>query len=187
MKLRRGFKTEANAHARNMRQELGLCAHDPLCPWKLAIHLGYDIVKLSDYAACEPHAVAYLQSQCGTAEFSAVTIALSGAPFIIHNDSHHPWRQSSNLAHEAAHGLLCHKPAPLVGNNGARHYNKEQEDEATWLGAALLISEEAAMYIVQIGSAYPNIQTKYGVSQDLLMMRLRVTGAFIRNARRRVA
>ena len=37
--LRRGFKTEANDIAREIRQELGLGLADPLDPWVLAAQL----------------------------------------------------------------------------------------------------------------------------------------------------
>jgi hypothetical protein len=38
MKLRWGFKSEANAIARDLRRELGLALTDPLDPWRLAAH-----------------------------------------------------------------------------------------------------------------------------------------------------
>ena len=44
--LRRGFKKEANEYAKEFRQELGLRAHDPLCPWKLAEHLAIPVKPL---------------------------------------------------------------------------------------------------------------------------------------------
>lgn len=187
MNHRRGFKAEANSYAREMRDELGIKLHEALCPWKLAKHLGYIVVKLSDFISAEPKAVYYLTSGLGQSEFSAVTLPNDGAPWIIHNDSHSPGRQAANLAHEAAHGLLCHKGAPLTDAYGARIFNREQENEANWLGPALLISEEAALYIVKQRLLHAVACQMYGVSPDLLQMRLRVTGAHIRVARHRAA
>lgn len=187
MKYRRGFKTEANSYARDMRSELGVEPHGSLCPWKLADHLGYIVVKLSDFSTAEPKAVTYFTSGSGQAEFSAVTLPNDGAPWIIHNDSHSVGRQAANLAHEAAHGLLCHQPAPLTDARGVRIFDREQENEANWLGPALLISDEAALHIAEQGLMHAVACERYGVSLELLQMRLRVTAAPTRVARRRAA
>lgn len=187
MKYRRGFKSDANSHARDMRSELGIASHDALCPWKLAEHLGYVVVKLSEFASTEPDAVAYLTTGRGQAEFSAVTLPNEGGFWIVYNDSHSPGRQAANLAHEAAHGLLCHEAAPLTDARGSRIFNREQESEANWLGPALLISDEAALHIVRQSILHAVACQIYGVSLDLLQMRLRVTGSNIRVARQRAA
>lgn len=187
MTLRRGFKADANFYARDVRRELEVLPHSPLCAWKLADHLGFVVVRLSEFVAQEPEAVAYLQSDGGRAEFSAVTLRAKGPPWIVHNDSHHPRRQAANIAHEAAHGLLCHSFSPLTGDNGSRTYNREQEEEANWLGPALLISEEAALHIAEQQLLLAAACEIYGVSPELLQMRLRVTGAIVRVARRRAA
>ena len=187
MSYPRGFKKDANSYAREMRHELGVEPHGSLCPWRLANHLGFTVVKLSDFIVYAPSAVAYLTSGYGQAEFSAVTLPNEGAPWIVYNDSHSPGRQAANLAHEAAHGLLCHPAAPLTDAHGARTFNREQEDEANWLGPALLISEEAALHIAERRLLHAVACEMYGVSLELLQMRLRVTGALIRVARRRAA
>ncbi|MCJ2090965.1 ImmA/IrrE family metallo-endopeptidase [Methylobacterium sp. J-072] len=185
--LRRGFKSDANWHAIKAREELGLLPHAALCPRNLAIHLGYTVVELGSYIAHDASAVHYLQSAAGQKEFSAITIYCEVARLIIHNDAHHPHRQAANIAHELAHGLLIHKPSALQDRNGARLYNKEQEDEANWLGPALLISDEAALHIVETGQSHAEARRTYGVSDELLEMRLRVTAAHLRVARRRAA
>lgn len=187
MKFRRGFKTDANWYAREMRTELGIAAYAPLCPWKLAAHLEYAVVQLSEYENDEPQSVAYLMSALGQSEFSAITLYHRQHRIIIHNDAHNRGRQAANIAHELAHGLLMHTPASLVGEDGARTFNREQEDEAHWLGPALLISEEAAVHITRIGLSTSAACREYGVSEDLLQMRLQVTGALKRAAYRRAA
>lgn len=187
MTLRRGFKAEANWYARDVRADLGLMPHDPLCPRRLAGHLGYEIEGLSAYARQAPDAAAYLRSIKGQEEFSAITVCVGNRRLIIHNDTHHPYRQTSNIAHEVAHGLLLHATVPLKGADGARIFNKEQEAEAHWLGPSLLISEEAALFIAEGAEPLHIYQHQYGVSDDLLRMRLQVTGALMRIARRRAA
>jgi Zn-dependent peptidase ImmA (M78 family) len=107
--------------------------------------------------------------------------------FIIHNDSHDPKRQAANIAHELAHGLLLHPPKPAFDSNGSRHYNKELEDEANWLGPALLVSDEAALLIATRKTPISVASDQYKVSEDLVRMRLNVSGALIRVARRGAA
>ena len=169
MRHRRGFKTEANGYARDMRLELGLEPHNPLCPWRLADHLGYPVKKLSDFANTKREDVAYLRSDRGKREFSAITLFSDGVRWIVHNDAHHPYRQAANLAHELAHGLLLHVPAPLRGANGGRTFDPEQENEASWLGPALLISDEAAIFIVENRQPHSQVCKTYADCVETLV------------------
>lgn len=107
--------------------------------------------------------------------------------FIVHNDAHDPKRQSANIAHELAHALLHHPPKPPFDENGERHYSLELEEEANWLGPALLISEEAALWIARNNWPLVDASALYGASEDLIRMRLNVCGAYRRTGGRRVA
>lgn len=182
--MRRGFKAEANWYARQMRAELKAAPHDPLCPRKLAQHLGFPVVPLSKFADEVPEVVQYLASSAGQKDFSAITLFCGTARMIVHNDSHSDARQAANIAHELAHGILLHPPKPPFDAEGSRHYDKELEDEANWLGPALLVSEEAAMLIVSRQMPLVTACTIYGVSMPLMQMRLGVTGARKRFERR---
>jgi hypothetical protein len=109
MTLRRGFKSEANWLARDVRKDLGIAPHLPLCAWELADRLGFPVIPLSEFAASEPGAVAYLQSVAGQKDFSAsrsfrtpnvlsfTTIAMvrSGRPQTLHMN----WRTGSCCTH----------------------------------------------------------------------------------------
>ena len=183
MALRRGFKAEANWYAREMRRELDLAAYGPLCPWKLAGHLGFPVVAMTDFAAKAPNAVTYLGSARGREEFSAITLHLGFERLIIHNDRHHPKRQAANIAHELAHGLLLHPPKAPFDKQGSRHYNRELEDEASWLGPALLVSDEAALFIARRRMSLADASDYFGASEELIRMRLNVSGAYIRARR----
>jgi Zn-dependent peptidase ImmA (M78 family) len=185
MGYRRGFKTEANWYAREMRRELKLPLEGPLCPWRLAGHLDFVVRKLSEFQSHEPHAVAYLLSMAGQQEFSAVTLDVEGARWIIHNDAHAPKRQAANIAHELAHGLLVHKPNPLLNAMGTRYFDRVQEDEANWLGPALLVSDEAALFIAQRGLSIADASNYYQASEDVIQMRLNVCAVRRRMGQRR--
>ncbi|MBY3320633.1 ImmA/IrrE family metallo-endopeptidase [Rhizobium laguerreae] len=191
VRLRRGFKSEASWYSKSVRAELGLRPHDPICPWSLAAHLDLPVIKVSDFIQIEPAAVAYLHSRDGQDEFSAITADLGSRRVIIHNDAHDRKRQAADLAHEIAHGLLLHNLAPLTGISGERNYDREIEEEASWLGPTLLVPDEAALSIAfRLADRCLTMQEasdEYGVSDPLLKMRLNVSGAIIRASRRRAA
>jgi len=181
MSLRRGFKAEANGWSRDLRGELGLRPIDPLCPRKLCQFLDIPLISLSQFAVTNPAQVAYLYSDKGQQEFSAVTLMRGRRRIVIYNDGHERKRQASDLAHEVAHALLHHPTHALLNAQGNRHYEREIEEEASWLGPALLISDEAAVHIVArmtIAAA----SDYYGASREVVQMRVNVSGA-----RKRVA
>jgi Zn-dependent peptidase ImmA (M78 family) len=103
---------------------------------------------------------------------------------IVHNDAHHLRRQAADLAHEISHGILGHPPSLILDDYGCRQFNRVHEEEANWLGPALLVSEEAALNIVQQRLTMPQAVALFGVSSDLIRMRLSVTGAQRRLERR---
>ncbi|MCW5687110.1 MAG: ImmA/IrrE family metallo-endopeptidase [Pseudolabrys sp.] len=186
MGLRRGFKAEANWYAREVRRELGLMAHAPINPWQLAEHLGFPVLPLSEYASTIPDAVRYLRSAAGQNDFSAITLFAGQERWIIYNDGHDPKRQAADISHELAHGLLLHPPKAPFDKHGSRHYDADREAEANWLGPALLISDEAAIHIAERGLSLQVASNRYGASQPLVRMRLNVSGASRRVARRRL-
>ncbi|MBF2035523.1 MAG: ImmA/IrrE family metallo-endopeptidase [Leptolyngbyaceae cyanobacterium T60_A2020_046] len=115
--------------------------------------------------------------------FSAVTVFHGHRRLIVHNDSHHPRRQTSNISHELSHGILQHPPTEPFSDHGYRNFNKKIEDEANWLGSALLISEEAALHIVKSGMSIDDASDFYSATTDVITMRLNMTGAKSRVAR----
>src|SRR3954462_14490223 len=124
MTLRRGFKSEANELALEMRAEMNLQPHSPLCPWELAEHLNVPVSTLQELADENPHIAVHtkLLTLKHKSVFSASTIFHRRRRWIVHNDSHAPVRQRSNLAHELAHALLQHRPHSLFCSTGGRTY-----------------------------------------------------------------
>lgn len=175
--LRHGFKAEANRWSRELRLEQGLLPESPMCPRKLCSHLELPLKKLSEFEAAAPAAVAYLVSDQGQKEFSGVTIQVSGRRWIIYNDAHDEGRQASDIAHEVAHALLQHSVPMLFGEDGRRNHDQGHEDEANWLGPALLVSDEAAVAVVASGMSIGAAAELYGTSPEVMRMRINVSGA----------
>lgn len=179
MALRRGFKTEANHLARELRHELGKAPWDPLCPWELAKLLEIPVISLTQLFKADMETVSCLLNEAQT-EFSAISVFKGRRRVIVHNDAHHPYRQAANIAHELSHAILLHPPTPPFNDSGERNFSdkiKKLEEEASWLGPALLVSEEAALHIVKNNIKIPNACEIYNASKQLINMRLNVTGA----------
>jgi Zn-dependent peptidase ImmA (M78 family) len=143
--VKRGFKAEAERIATDTRLELGLKCTDRLDPIDLAKHLEIPVVTMKEL---ELHYggrsnFRHYFSATDPDSFSAVTIFVSNyRRMIVHNENHHPHRQASNISHEISHTLLEHVPTAIVGSNGQRFWDSEMEQEANWLGAALLVPRE---------------------------------------------
>lgn len=178
MSFRRGFKTEANQIATEIRTELGLSKIAPFDPWALAEHLAIDILPLSGMLNEAPSVTHFLNE--GRDTFSAMTVFHGTARLIIHNDKHSKGRQNSNIAHELSHALLQHPPMPPLSELGLRNFDKNIEDEANWLAGALLIPEPAALNIVRQRIDLAMAASQYGVSSQMVSYRLNVTGAYKR-------
>src|SRR6266545_511887 len=175
MAYRRGFKTEANGTALEVRAELGLRALDPLDPFALARHLEIPIIDLSDFARTSAGARYLLTVE--PESFSAVTVFAGTKRTIVHNDG----RISSNITREAAHGLLLHPPTPALDDRGCRLWDQDIEDEAQFLAGALLVPEDAALAIARDiakgRSTVPEAAARFLVSPQMIQWRLNITGA----------
>jgi hypothetical protein len=182
--LRRGFKKEAHALAREVRADLGLAPVDPLDPFALADSLEISVHPLSDLRSGAAEAVRHLMERDPSA-FSAVTVFEGTRKTIWHNDGHALVRQRSNLAHEIAHALLFHTPGSDTDPVRSRPWDRTAEDEAQWLGGALLVSDEAAFALAYAGTDVVSGASRYGVSTEMMTFRMNVTGALIRAARSR--
>lgn len=177
MELRYGFKTEAHEIVRDVRKELGLPTVGPLDPWVLAAQLEIPLVTLSSLknSAPLPFAEFYVAHQ---KTFSGVTIFISSSRrIIVYNDAHARTRQANDISHELAHGLLQHRPRPALDEQGCRWWDRVMEEEAAWLGGALLVCEEAALAIARSGVSTEHAAREYAVSPSLMTYRLNVTAA----------
>lgn len=180
--MRRGFKSEANHIARQIRDELSLPRTAPLDVRSLATHLGIPVLPLSTLHTDAPKAVElFLRTDMAT--FSGLTVFEGPRRTIVFNDAHVAGRQASDIGHELAHGLLHHQPTRALDGRGCRQWNSEIEDEATWLSGALLVPEEAALLIVRRGWSLAQAAAEYGVTAKMAQFRINVTGARKRVAR----
>jgi hypothetical protein len=174
--LRRGFKTEAEAYAKDFRDELGLEEDAPLSPQRLAAHLAIPIFSLSFHQSSLPEAVACLHGK-ERAAFSAATVIKGTSRAILYNDANSPGRRANDLAHELAHGILGHPARPPLSEAGCRNFDPVLEQEANFLGPTLLVPKPAALRILWRGISLAQAALEYGVSEAVITMQLNLTGA----------
>jgi len=176
--MRRGFKTEAETRSASARRAMKLAAHAPLDPWNYAAHR--NVVVLDIKALCLDTATLQQLTVVDPSSWSAMTLKDGDQFGIVINPAHVPWRQSNDLMHELAHIDLNHVPARVdVSPNGLlllSDYSDEQELEADWLAAALLVPREGLMRLRRQQQNVTEIAGFFGVSNQLCEWRLRMTG-----------
>lgn len=176
-KFRRGFKSEAEGLAVELRSELELAAHDPIDVFVLARHLGIPTIplsRLSEHVSTESLGYFVLNEP---EAFSGTTIHRGSARLVLYNDAHTDGRCRSTVAHELSHALLWHPPHALANDRGERNRDAAIEDEANWLAGALLVPKAAAMRVVFHKTSVDVAARHYMVSEQMMTYRLRVTGA----------
>lgn len=175
--MKRGFKSDAELIGAETRAELGVDYTQRLDPLRLAEHLCIPVFTMAEAAKLVPRAsFTHYFSHVDTDSFSAITLFRGYRRLIIHNETHHPHRQTSNLAHELSHILLEHEPTPVSNANGERYWNSEMEEEATWLGGALLIPRDGAVAMARANRTTAQIAAHFGVSEALCRWRIAQSG-----------
>lgn len=175
----RGFKSWCETVAVQQRKNLDLQPTDPLDPWDLAKSVGV-LVWSADQIPGIGVATLNALTKDDPTSWSAATVCLDSRNLVILNPTHSPARTRSNLTHELSHVLVGHDPARIdVDPNGQlmlRTYNKKQEGEADWLAGCLLLPRSALIHIRRKRMDHGSAKKLYGVSEDMLNYRLRMTG-----------
>ncbi|WP_284653163.1 ImmA/IrrE family metallo-endopeptidase [Flavobacterium terrisoli] len=179
--LKRGFKAKAERIATEYREKLGIHPCAPLCAFALAKFLDIKVHDATHFLSGldDVNRLSGLDgSDCG---WSALTMKdKDGKRLIIHNPFHTPARQQSNIMHEIAHILCEHKKKPLPeGVNlpfGMRDFDKEQEDEAIYLGATLQLSRPCLLWARKTKMTNAEIANYYNASAEMVNFRIASTG-----------
>lgn len=183
--MRRGFKAQAERSAAAARAVLGLAPNAPIDPWAYAACLGVRVLEFAKLGlpAKETSQLTVIDDD----SWSAMTLQQDGAFAIVLNPAHAITRQRNDLMHELAHIELEHAPARVeVSETGLlllSDYSDEQEQEADWLAAALLLPREGLIQLRSSRRSTPEIANLYGVSEALCEWRLRMTGVDVQMRR----
>jgi Zn-dependent peptidase ImmA (M78 family) len=185
--MRRGFKAEAERRALQLREQLGATPIDALDLDLTAAALGVPVRSAADFVPVEQlEQLRAIQPDA----FSAGTFKLAdGGYVVVFNPLHSDARIRSDVAHELAHLLLEHQTRALerVGDFGFFTCNAEQEEEANWLAACLLLPREAMVAAARRRLSIATIAREYKVSEQMARFRLNASGALVQMRRGRSA
>jgi hypothetical protein len=174
--LRRGFKTEAEEIALELRADAGLAPTEALDPFALARHWAVPLMPATELVAhgASPEDV----NRACRCNWSAATLPVppGAGCLVVYNDRHPLTRQFNSIAHELSHIHLGHDPSPLLGSDGEFQFDDDQEDEATWLAGTLLVPRDGVLVILRKDPSITTAAQHFQVSDDLLMWRARKTG-----------
>jgi Zn-dependent peptidase ImmA (M78 family) len=189
--LPRGFKTKAENLAVEYREKLSVHPCGPLPSRKLAEYLEVPVHCVSNIVEDE-NDLELIMGVEGMARFSAVHFKnADGTNIILHNGSHSPARQESNIMHELAH-IICGHCVPKEYLDipiafGMRYFNEQQEEEAKFLGGCLQISRPGLLLSVKRGMSHQETAEYFNASIEMVKYRMQITGVekqrFYRKAR----
>ena len=188
--FRRGFKSWSERIALGFRRDLGQDSISALAPRDLAQHLGIVVWTPEEVARLGDLDRVHLDQLLvhDRSSWSAVTLFDRGHRVIIVNSAHAPVRQNSDVMHEIAHMVLEHEPARVdMTEQGLMildSYDKGQEDEADWLGGALLVPRDPLLDVLSKDHSTTNAASFFGVSKDMIKWRRQTTGVDIQLRRR---
>lgn len=178
--LPRGFKAEAERLSEKYRTELGISKFDPLDALHLAEHLKVPIFSVNEIFGdncSHPH----YSTMSDTNKFSAMWMPNSeGVKIILHNTNHSKYRQQSNLMHELAHIISGHEvpieTAILCAQLNLHYFNKQQEQEAKYLGGCLQITRPGLLWTLKNDYTHQMISDYYCASLEMVKYRIGITG-----------
>ena len=172
----RGFKRACEQIVAQVRGDLGVADAAPIDMNELGSHLLIpmkplgELVAAAGVSANDPHVAQAYE------KVSAITVFEGRRRHFVYNERHSHPRHRSNLAHEFAHALLLHPPEDESGP----HAHRTHEAEAGWLGSVLMLPDFQAVSVARTGMPINEATAQYEISREMLIFRLRATGALKR-------
>lgn len=183
IKLRHGFKAEAERMSIKLREDMGIHPCEKLCAFKLAEHLNLKLIKATDLVS-DAKSISLLEGTNGYKnEWSALTMLNNnGKRIILYNPFNSEVRQQSDLMHEIAH-VLCKHELSSEGHDfqvpfGMREYNPIQEEEAKCLGASLQLPKPSLFWARKRNLTNEQISQEFNASIEMVRYRMVMTGIY---------
>jgi len=171
-------------HGLALRRLAGVTDGVRLNPWELAPKVGLAVVDGGSALALIP--VIDRQHLCGAASRSwsggVLPLPLPDGKRLCILNPHHPVRRNKiTLMEEIAHNYLKHQPTTVTLESEAlkvRDFNAMQEREAYGVGAAALIPWSQLFPMLNQASDVAAIAGVFEVSEELVVYRIKITGAY---------
>lgn len=175
--MNRGFKSRANKLSKKIRLKIGLKVNDYLDPRLLAELMKVTIIDPTELIM--PKKILMTLLSVRKDEWSALGVNINGKSYIFLNTSHAETRIEASIMHELAHFILEHEPMGAMNYFGIPliRFNKEQEEEAEFLGGCLQIPDEAIFPLFAFkGYNLKKLSKHFHCSEDLARMRYNLSG-----------
>ena len=175
MALWRGFGVYAVDLGLKVRSKLGLNEFDRLDVQLLAKHYNIPILGF-DQIGCDHEVLRHLTATRHR-KLSGFTIPIKTGFAVVTNPCHTEHRVRATIGHEFAHIILNHQFSVLLaGDEGCAFGSEDQEDEAKWFGAELLLPRAAAARAVRRNLSVIQVSDYFGVSVELARWRMNICG-----------
>lgn len=185
--MRHGFKAWCERTSTEIRQSLDLADTFRFEPELLAHQFGVHIFDIDDLPGLDRQSIHQLTA-VDPESWSAITVQVNEQRITVLNPAHSKERRRNSLTHELAHVILNHSLAGVgVSPEGVllqQSCDPEQEEEADWLSATLLVPRDLLTVAYFQKQDASSCAALFGVSTELMSWRLRMTGV-ITQARRR--
>lgn len=152
-----------------------------LDPWQLAPLVKLKVVDIDYLLQLSVETRNILLRENSKDWSGATTMPLpNGWRLVFINPKHSRERQVATLMEEVSHTVLGHTPTLITPNvgmerkTGFRDFNKAQEEAAYGVGSAALIPYYILQLSVKRGVSVNRIAQKFGVSEDLVLFRIKV-------------
>jgi len=177
--FRRGFKSQCERRSVEFRKQVGAAPTAPLLARDLARVIGVTVWSTTQIAGISREHLDVLNDQVDDS-WAALTMRVGASNLIVYKPVQSAGRRNNAVMHELAHIILGHELAQACllddGSLVPGNFDQEQEDEADWLAGTLLLPRSALMSIRERHLVDSDACLEYGVSQDMLNWRIRMTG-----------
>jgi len=161
-----------------LRSVCGVPTFGRLDPFELAKALNVELVELRGIAGLDPEVLECLTEEDPSAWSAGMVHGMDGLHLVVLNPTHDSRRQRASLMEELAHMFLNHKPSRLNSYDGliVRSWNKTQETQAYWVGAAALLPRRVIKGARTLGRDAALVANEHMVSEALVHFREKVVG-----------
>jgi hypothetical protein len=170
--------------AQGLRSACDVATFGRLDPFQLAAVLQVELFNPVDIRGLDSDVVTQLTVRDSGAWSAGMLHGPGGRKLIVLNPTHDLRRQRASLMEELAHLSLSHEPARLISYDGVivRSWNKTQETEAYWVGAAALLSRRIMKGARTLGLDAATLANEHMVSEALVRFRENVLGLHLPKA-----
>jgi Zn-dependent peptidase ImmA (M78 family) len=177
--LRRGFKSQCERRAVELRRQLCLADFAPLPALALAKVYAIDVWPLERVVDATDAGAVDL-GEVGGDDWLVFTLRQGNRDLVVVNTTQSPLQQNSIVTHEIAHIILGHELSSMAGADAdtlsVGSYDQTQEDEAAWFGGTLLLPRPALAWMHRHRLSAATACAHFGITPELLHWRLQALG-----------